>query len=258
MGDGLALLLSLLPAWVLHLARTGAFVFSSDLFGRQGDSKWPRIVLSVAFATTFWLLGDKTVAVDRAPQLAALCGQEVLVGLMLGWCVRLLTGLLLLAGEVLGHEMGFTMAEVLDPVSGRSAQVMGQLLQAVGMLAILTLDLHHDVIRALAASYDHVPVGRGMLDVAPVVGRMGEMIAVAIEVALRWAFPVMATSLVLTGVLALLSRAVPNINLLEFSFGLRVLLSLAASMLLLADGLPALVDSWHGFLSAMSRLFEGA
>lgn len=249
-----AAFIALLPALLLHMVRALAFVAMVPLFGQHGDSRWLRLILAVCLGAFFWWTGDKILPMPGGlVALGGLAVKEGLVGIALGFCVQLLTHVLLAAGEVIGHEMGFAMAQVMDPVTGRSTAIMGQLLQVIGILALFTLDLHHEVIRVLAASYEVLPLGQGV-DIAALQSRIQALVSTALDAAVHFAFPVLGVMLVLTAMLAMLARAVPNINLMEFSFGLRILLALAAAFVMLSEGMPALVHAFRGMLAATRQL----
>jgi flagellar biosynthetic protein FliR len=134
---------------------------------------------------------------------------------------------------------------------------MSQLFQTVALLLAFELDVHHQVLLTFASVYDVLPVGRGFA-IEPMFGRMSEMVGASIVFAVRYAMPVIGVMVLLTAVLVMLARAVPNINLLEFGFGLRILLALTASVYFLTSGTPFLERMFDTLLAAIGRLFAEA
>lgn len=245
----------LLPALFLHLVRAGAFFAVVPLFGTGVESVLFRIVLSVAFGGIFWWVGDKAMAMPASMlELGVLAAREAVIGFALGFVAELLLVGLRIAGEVVGNEMGFSMAQTLDPLTGRNSFVVPQFFELVGGLLIFALDLHHDALRALAAAYEVLPVGQPF-DAGVVTDRLRILIGGVIGFGLHWATPLLGVMLVVTAVFAILSRAVPNLNLMEFSFGLRILLALLAAYLLLREGTPMLVDHARRILAEARVLF---
>ncbi|HLU38823.1 MAG TPA: flagellar biosynthetic protein FliR [Planctomycetota bacterium] len=248
-------LLHVVPGFVLHVIRAAAFVWFLPGLGQGSDARWLRLVLGLALGAIFWWIGDRgSPAVHGTGHLLLLGAGEFLVGAAVGFVVQLVGAVLTVAGEILAQEMGFTMSQVMDPLTGTSTQVVSQLLQVVGILAMFALDLHHDFLRALAAAFQAVPVGTGF-DLAVLHERHAALVAAALEAGVRYAMPVLAVMLVLTAMLAVLSRAVPNINLMEFSFGLRILLALLMALLLFTEGMPGLAASLQAITGGAAALF---
>jgi len=250
-------LLAHVPSFLLHVLRAGAFVWFLPGLGQGSDMRWLRVVLGFCLGAIFWWLGERTLPLPGGlTQLIGLGATEVLIGAGIGYVVQLVTAILSVAGEIIAQEMGFTMSQVLDPVTGSSTQVVSQFLQLFAMATVFGLDLHHDFIRALAGAFAAVPVGSGF-DLALLHERTATLVTFALEAGVRYAMPVLAVMLVVTATLTVLSRAVPNINLMEFSFGARILLALAMGLLLLTEGMAPLLDSFRIVVSGAARLFAG-
>jgi flagellar biosynthetic protein FliR len=255
--DDLARVLQFVPGIVLHMARIAGFLAVAPVFSAPGASRLLRMILTVALGSTFWWIAGPL----PAPQMHVLefvvaATREVVIGLALGFAVQLILSLLLVAGEILSHEMGFTMARVLNPVTDTSSTAMSQLFEVMGFMMILQLNLHHAMLRGLQHAYEVLPVGRSF-DFEPVHARLTAMVGESMELGLRYAMPVFGVMILLTVVLVVLARAVPNINLLEFSFGLRILLAFGAAIYFLVEGAPFLADAFQSLLGSAHSLVDG-
>lgn len=255
-GLGIGGLHAALAALFLHFVRAGTFLAVMPLFGRQRDTLMLRIVLAVALGTVFWWVGDRAVPVEGGGLvvLLVMAVREALIGLALGFGVYLLLTVVVAAGEILSHEMGFAMSRTMDPDSGADTTVVSQLLQVFAFLLVLQLDLHHDALRILSGTYSALPVGRPF-DFAPIAAGLGELTGDALELAVHYALPVLGVMVLVTAVLVMLARAVPHINLLEFSFGLRILIALLAAIWFLVDGLPFLDEAFRFLLEGTAAVF---
>lgn len=251
----LSLLEEQATALLLHLVRVGAFLAVVPLFGRQNDSFVLRLVLSISLASMLWWNGTHQVAVPTSlVQLAVLGGGEVLVGAALGLALSLLTSMLLSAGEIVSTEMGFAMARALDPESGGSTTVVSQLFQVLGFLMVLHLNIHHEALRILQQTFECCPIGEP-LQIEPVWNGIRTLVGSGIVCALQYAFPIMAVMMLLTVGIVLFGRAVPAVNLMEFSFTVRVLVSLFAAIYFLSAGTPFLERTFADFLSTTRSMF---
>ena len=244
-----------LPALLLHFVRAGAFFVAMPLFGQQSDSRILRLVLAISLATIFWWLGPKTLPLRGGVlELGVLGVREAAIGLLAGFAVGLLTAALASAGELISNEMGFSISQIVNPETGKTSAVISELFEVTGFLLIFALDLHHQVLHVLGNAYEVLPVGQEF-DLAPIWGKLNASIADTLEYALRYAMPVLGVMLLSTAALVMLSRAVPNINLMEFSYGARILLAVLSSAYFLAEGTPFLTGMFETLLERAKGLF---
>ncbi len=243
--------------FLLYMVRTGAFLFVAPIFGGQGESRMLRMILGISLGFFIWKISDPVILPHMSLTLLAALGvREAIIGLVIGFSLRSIAAMLAVAGEIISHEMGFSMARALNPVTGTQSTPMAQLFESMAYLLILNLDIHHELIRIIRDSYNLVPVGHAF-SFEPVYERLRVLIGTTINLGLQYASPVFGVMLLLTVTLMILSRAVQNINLMEFSFALRILLALIASLYFLGEGTPFLVQSFNTLLDMTRELFVG-
>lgn len=242
-------------ALFLHMVRAGAFFAVVPIFGRQTDSFILRLVLAISLGGVFWWVGDHHVEVPHnLLALAVMALREGVVGIALAFALSVMTSLLVSAGELISSEMGFSLARTMNPESGVDATVVSQLLQVLGFLLILQLDLHHDALRVLEQTYRACPVGQPF-DIEPIWLGLQALIGGSVELAVQYGFPILGLMLLLSVGMVLLGRAVPNINLMEFGYALRVLLALGAMAWFLGEGSPFLIQTFRGVLDRAAEMF---
>ena len=255
----LALITPYLASILLHFVRVGAFFVALQFFGAQSDSKMLRLVLAFSLASMLWWVGGHP-ALDLSGGLLHLAVRglvEAVIGFAAGFVINLLTAAMGVAGEMISHDMGFMMARIMDPITGRSSPVMSQFFQSIVILLVFAMDLHHEFLRVLVVGFEVLPVGGGF-NIDPVFERMTVLVSDAIELGMRYALPIMGVLVVLTAMLVMLGRAVPNINLMEFSFGARILLGIFATSYFIGEGTPFLRLIAVHILSGARVLFVGA
>ena len=245
-----------LPAMLLHIVRAGAFFVAMPLFGIQRESRMLRLILAVSLAAIFWGVGEHIVIVDGGIlELMVMALREAVIGLAAGFGLGLMTTFLVSAGEIISHEMGFSMAKTINPETGHTSAVFSQILQTIGALLILQLDIHHDVIKVLGRSYEILQIGQPF-DIEPIFKVLTTLIGKSMVIATEYALPVLGVMLLLTSVLVMLARAVQHINLLEFTFGVRILLALFSSAFFLVEGTPFLIQAFAEMIVEAKRMFE--
>lgn len=162
--------------------------------------------------------------------LVLAAGRELLIGLAIGFLCRVLLAAPAIAGDLLAEEIGLKMAEDVDPLTRLPASAPARLFETSLMLLFLVVGGHHDVVRALHQSFTTLPVG-----VLELPNRLGDLIG-ALSSCLRFAVmiaaPLMAVLMVGSLALALLSRAVPELQVPTFGYPLRLIASLVAAVAL--------------------------
>ena len=250
-------LIALAPSVLLHLVRAGTFLITCPLFGVTGEGRTIRIMFSVSFGVVFWWVGNKFVPMPESVfELCEMIIVECFVGLLAGFCIQLLLAIPQIGGEILAAEMGFAISRIVNPATGASSTPLAQFFEAFATLLIFVTGLHHEVVRVLAATYDHVPVGT-TFDYDLVFQRVMPLVNDTIHLGLLFAIPILGILLLLTVVLVLLSRAVSNINLMEFSFAVRILLALGGTVVMLGHSAPFLLRVFERLLGRSLVLFDG-
>jgi flagellar biosynthetic protein FliR len=154
---------------------------------------------------------------------------------------------------IVSNELGLSMGSMLDPTTNAPEPLPGLIFAFLAILTMLTLNLHHGLLLGFARSFDVLPLGGGHLS-APlfevIVARTGQIFVVALEISA----PVIAVSFCITVFFAVLSRAVPQMNVFAESFGVRIAgglivlgLTLQLAAQYIANELGRLPDDLVGF-----------
>lgn len=253
----LALLETQVVALLLHVVRTGAFFAAVPLFGRQLDTAMLRLVLGLAIGAMMWSVGHGRVPMPRGLlELGLMAVREGFIGLALGFVIGLLTSMLVAAGEIIAVEMGFAMARAINPESGSDATVVSQFFQVLGFLLVLHFDVHHEALRVLEHTFEACPVGHPY-EIVPIWEGIRTLVTGSIAAAVQYAFPVLAVMMLSSVGLVLLGRAVPSVNLMDFSFGARVLLALLSAAWFLGEGTPFLLEVFGRIIDGAAAMFGG-
>jgi flagellar biosynthetic protein FliR len=208
--------------WLLVFLRASAFLLVLPFFSM---TNFP-VTMRVAVGMMVSLLIAPTLphfAMDRVDflSLTGLMIREVSVGLLLGFVARLIFYAVELAGNVISTEIGLNTATLLDPVNQQSSQIAGTVLSLLAVAVMLTLNLHHWLLLGFQRTYGLLPIGGAHLNNAlfeVVVNDTAQIFMIALQLAA----PVMAVSFVITMIFAILSRAVPQMNIFSEMYGFRV------------------------------------
>jgi flagellar biosynthesis protein FliR len=213
--------------WLLVFLRVSAFLLVLPFFSATNFPVTARVALAVLTALLLApLLPAFPLGRLSFLSLFGVMIQEVSIGLLLGFVSRMVFYAADLAGNIISTELGLNMGAIFDPLSGQNSQVPGTVLFFLAAVVMLTLDLHHWVLMGFERTYLVLPIGGPHLNgalFATVVGHTSKIFVVALQIAA----PVLAVSFVVTLVFAVLSRAVPQMNVFILSFSFRIIGGLA-------------------------------
>ncbi len=207
---------------LLVFLRVSAFMLVLPFFSFANFPVTLRVALG---ALTAVLLAPLVPGITSVPPhlfgWLGLMAHEVSIGLLLGFLSRMVFYAADLAGNIIATEMGLNLAAILDPLIGQSSQAPGTILFFLASVVMFSLDLHHWVLAGFARTYSLLPIGGAHLSTA-----LFEVVAKATSnlfvVAIQISAPVLAVSFVVTLLFAVLSRAVPQMNVFAESFSFRV------------------------------------
>jgi flagellar biosynthetic protein FliR len=181
---------------------------------------------------------------DAVAWVLAVAG-EIAIGLAIGFVAHLAISAVQMAGELIGLEMGLSIATVFDPARGEQDTIVARFLYMVSLLLFLSLNGHHLLIRAVALSFQRIEPGT-LFDRA-LAGGIVALGGKVIHAGLALAAPLLAVLVVVNVLLGLLGRAVPQSNV--FMLGLP--LSIGLGLFALYDELPAFMQGVTGLVTGM-------
>lgn len=248
-----------LDAWLagffFPLVRILAVMASAPVFNNVGTPIRTRLAIGLALG----LAVIPTVSVPAGIEPGswrglAVLGQEVLIGLALGFALRVVFAAVDVAGELIGLQMGLGFAVFYDPGSSGQTAVVAEFLGLLATLVFLALNGHLMVVSVLSESFAWLPVGS--LAATGNWGALARWGTTIFAAGVLLALPLIATLLVTNIALGVLTRAAPQLNL--FAVGFPVTLIVGFGMLVLAMPLfaPALERLFEQGLEAMSMVLR--
>jgi len=165
---------------------------------------------------------------------------EVAVGLVLGLSLQLTVEAAQLAGNLLGVQAGFSLITLLDPQTEADTPVLATLNGLLTVLIFLQLEVHHWLLRGLAASFAYLPPGT-IVARAQAARQLLRAAGGIWLVGLQIAFPVVAATLLVDVTLGFLAKASPQMPVLLLGLPLKTSLGLTvlAGSLMLWPGIFA-------------------
>lgn len=234
-----------LAAFLFPLARIFGLIAAAPVFNNAALPVRVRLVvgLAITFAVAPALPAFPPVAPASWAGLAILA-QQSLIGIALGFTMRLVFAGIDLAGELIGLQMGLGFAVFYDPQNATQLPIVAELLGLLALLIYLALNGHLMMLALLAESFTVLPVGATLFQAAgwETLLRWGANI---FSIGVLLALPLISALLIANIALGVLTKVAPTLNL--FAVGFPV--TLMAGFVMLALTMPY-------FAPIMEGLFE--
>ena len=151
--------------------------------------------------------------------------KEISVGLLLGLVSRMAFHAMEICASIIGVEIGLNIASSFSPMSDGRSEVFGTVTYFLGAMLIFTLDLHHWMLGCFQRSFELLPIHSAGLTM-PLFHDILRRTAEVFQSGVIMAAPVLATSFLITLTFAVISRAVPTVNVFAESFSFKLLAGL--------------------------------
>ena len=247
----------LLPTYLLAACRVAGVVAFAPVLSSTAIPR--KIQVTIALAITLGLLPalhDQHVA-QLSPALFLCAALEFCFGIAIGMSANLVFLAAHWTGEMIGQQMGFTLSGLLDPHTGSESSVLGETYLAFAALVFLLINGHHALIRALGATFQSLPLlsislNRNLFDTF--IG----LLQSATILSLQLAAPLLLTMLIVDFSLGVMTRVVPQLNVMAMGMSLRSAVGLVLLLVLIALTAKALGSAMTGWMRSLDLLWTPA
>ncbi|PQJ25191.1 flagellar biosynthetic protein FliR [Limnobacter sp. SAORIC-690] len=196
-----------------------AMLATAPVFDNRTVQRRTRVGLAALIAILMMPLLPAPPVLSSAQAIPVLI-QQILIGVAMGFSMRLVFAAFEMAGDLLGLQMGLAFAQFIDPARGTQTPLIGSFLGVLAMLTFLVIDGHLLVIAAVVQSFELIPISANL----SVVNSQSIALAGSIMfmLALQISLPVMAAVLISNIVLGILARAAPQLNVMSIGFSITI------------------------------------
>ena len=159
--------------------------------------------------------------------------QQLLIGIAIGFVMRIVFVAVEMAGELIGLQMGLGFAIFFDPQNSGQIDIIGRFLGVIASLAFLAMNGHLMVLALISQSFSTLPVGvSGVNELTfQTLANWGQEI---FRSGLQLSLPVLTALLITNLALGILTRAAPQLNIFAVGFPL----TLSIGLFVLALSMP--------------------
>ncbi len=255
MNPGFDLLAPGTPDALMLLAlRVGGVLMLAPAFSTAGMPRLMRVGILVLLTL---LVAPAAIGAAHGTAHLSLVSalSETLIGMAIGLGAGLIVAAAEAAGDVLSIQIGLNGAALMDPMDGSPVGPLGIFLRLFVVTLLLSFNLHHVILGALADSTEFVPLGSA-IDLTQGALALASSGGLLFIMGIKMAAPVMGVVLIANVALAIAGRAAPQLNLLTLAFPVQIALGLgaiAATLPVIARWLSGWTGMYESFLITTTR-----
>jgi flagellar biosynthetic protein FliR len=213
-----------LTAWMIAGTRVTGVIVAAPFFGSLSVPVRIKLGLGLVFTMMLVPLVGPPTAVSASALIAVLVS-EFAIGFLLGFTLQSVFEGALVAGNVLGIQMGYSLASVINPQSQADTPVVATFHELIVLLLFIQLQVPHWLLRGLARSFQYLPPGNFALTGPPMTMFLhftASMWLTAVQIAA----PVLVATLFTDVALGFLGKASPQLPVLFVGLSIKSMLGL--------------------------------
>lgn len=212
--------------FILLFFRFAALFIAVPIFSHQNIPANIKTAMSFFFTIVFYSsMPPLTISINLPTILVAILG-EFMFGLSIGIILQLAYNVITFAGGMISFMMGFSMASAIDPQSGVSMPIISQFLSLMGLMVLLSMNLHHWMLIYIGDSLKAIPLG-GFLMTEDLFNYIIHAASNMFLVGFMIAFPIIALSWLADVIFGMLMKTMPQFNLLVIGFPIKIMVAFA-------------------------------
>lgn len=239
----------------LVFVRIGGVMVSAPFFSHRSMPVRVRVLLSILLA--YIVVGYAGSPPSYASHPIGFVGAivvEAFTGIIMGFAAQFIFWAVQFGTELMGFQMGLSMAQVFNPATQSNSNPLGMLITMTFLLVFILLNGHHEMIKALVGSFGLVPLGGAQLGNGGPV--LLEWMAQFFLTALQFAAPFLATFFMVELSLGIFARVVPQADLFSLSLPIKLIVGLSISAFFVQNMFPAIPALVNDLFNDVIHLIE--
>jgi len=240
--------------FVLLFFRFAALFMAAPIFSHQNIPMNIKATMAFFFTIVFYSsMPPLQIEINAATIFLAILS-ELFFGLAIGVILLLAYNVISFAGGIISFMMGFSMASAIDPQSGISMPIISQFLSLLGLMVLLSIDLHHWLLLFIDGSLSAIPLG-GFLMEQNLFDYTIQAASNMFLVGFMIAFPIIALTFLQDIIFGMLMKTMPQFNLLVIGFPIKIAVGLMVIIATLTATMLILKTQMQGAFNYLEMFF---
>jgi flagellar biosynthetic protein FliR len=179
------------------------------------------LAVSISILMLPQLQGTQVYLTENVFMLGLRLLGEVAIGITIGLAVQMVFVGIQMAGQLIGFQMSFSIANIMDPAGDMQVPLLSQFYHILAMLIFLATNAHHLLLRVLSESFKLVPpLGFHYRQdlVEEVMVLAGNMFVIAV----RLGAPIIIVLLLTSVAMGIMARTVPQMHIFIVAMPLQI------------------------------------
>lgn len=220
--------------------RVGGLMVFAPFTGNATISAPVKAALTLLITAVIYPAANiRGIRVDALGWMSIAAGEAV-IGLAIGLLLQFSFEAVQFAGQICGIQTGFSLVTLLDPETQADSPSLVVFMQLMALVTFLDLNVHHWVLRGVAASFAYVPPG-GLRHLGWLSGGVLHAAGGLWLAGLQMAAPVLALTVVIDVALGFVGKVAPQLPATLAGLPVKNLLGLAT--------LAIAARAWPGFFA---------
>ncbi|MCP3026107.1 flagellar biosynthetic protein FliR [Halobacillus sp. A5] len=245
-----------LPAFLLIFVRITSFFVTLPIFSYRNMPAQHKVGFSFFLAALmYFTIEIPSLSVDSSYFL--LLFKEAAVGLAVGLLAYIILAAIQIAGGFIDFQMGFAIANVIDPQTGAQSPLIGQYMYTITLLFILAVNGHHLMIDGVFYSYELIALDQ-LLPIEDenwiiyIIEAFNQMFVIAFLMAV----PIVGCLFLVDVALGIIARTVPQLNVFVVGLPLKIFVALFVLVIAMTFYIMLIQNLFETMLVTMQGLME--
>ena len=238
----------------LVLLRVSGIFITAPVISSSSIPRPVRIYFTLICSLIVYNLIPHNLSLEHfsTPAYFLLIIKELMIGLLLGMIPKAIFAMIDFAGTIVGFQMGFSIANVVDPQADTQVSIIAAFEGLLATFLFVSLDGHHIFFEALAVSYNKVPVGAFLFS-AGKIDFLLRMVSDIFIIGVKLGAPLIVPLLFVNVILGFMARSIPQLNVFVIGFPLTI----GVGLILLYFGVPYLIFAFTKLIQTMGEQVMG-
>lgn len=246
-----------LTVLLLIIARVSAFFVTLPLFSHRTIPATHRIAFAIILSWMMYYTMDVEPFEVNGDYILLII-KEVIVGLFIGLLAYIIMSAIQVAGGFIDFQMGFAIANVIDPQTGAQSPLVGQFMNTLALLLLLALNGHHLLLDGIFYSYQFIPLDQLALGFgeAGTIEMVAKVFLAMFAIAFQISIPIVGSIFLIDIALGILARTVPQLNIFVVGFPVKILSGFILLIVVIGSMVYSVKNLFELLLFAMRDLMK--
>ena len=245
------------PAFLLIFVRVTSFFLMLPLFSYRTIPNTFKVGLGFFLSFIIFLSMDVPLFEINA-MYYLLIMKEVLVGISIGLMAYIILSAIQVAGGFIDFQMGFAIANVIDPQTGAQSPLTGQYFYLIALFFLLMVNGHHLMLDGIYYSYQFITIDQPWLPLGheKVALFVTKSFSAMFMIALQMSLPVVGSLFLVDVALGILARTFPQLNIFVVGIPLKIGVSFVILIVVMSTMMVVISRLFETMLTTMRGLMS--